>query len=68
MAWPWARVSRAGPSASPERYATKVRINGGWAMEEMTLRVDSQPRTISLGETRDREEVSRMKDAIIEFL
>jgi AAA domain len=35
---------------------------------ETTLRFDPKTRTVTLGETKEREETSRMKDAIADFL
>ncbi len=54
------RTERYRTLSSEQRYADDL--------EETTLRFDPQMRTISLGEPKEREEVLRMKDAIVEWL
>jgi KaiC/GvpD/RAD55 family RecA-like ATPase len=54
------RTDRYRTIVSEQRY--------GEDLEETTLRFDSQTRMITLGEVKEREELSRMKTAIVEWL
>lgn len=52
-----------------ERYRTMNSIQRyGEELPETILRFDSQTRTITLGETKEREDLLAMKDAIVGFL
>ena len=54
------RTDRYRTISSQQRY--------GEDLPEMILRFDTQTRTITLGETKEREDTSKMKDALVGFL